>query len=186
MPIQETLPLGVVLERRRSAHAWQDHAWRPAEVVPGAPPCDPSGAWTVLRAGEGWTHYHAGTLALELFRKDTEAYKVNLSQSPPRIFVVLRGDDEGESEHEHDYLPFLVTASPYEAQDYLDSGEEIVEAVAMPPDVIAFVQAFVDRHHVAEPFHKRKRKRHDDEPEAFSRRPPLGGGVRKNGGRKPG
>lgn len=179
MAVQETLPLGVVLERRRSAHPWQDHVWRPAEVVPGAPPCDPKGDWTVLREGEGWAHFHAGTLPLELFRKDTEAYKVNLSQSPPRVFVVLRGDDDDETAHE--YLPFLVTASPYEAQDYLDSGEEIVEAVTMPADVIAFVQAFIDRHHVDEPFHKRKRKRYDTEQEVFSRRPPIEGRGRKPG-----
>lgn len=172
MAIEERLPLGVVLERRNSDHPWQDHVWRPVEVIPGAPPRDPKGDWALLREGAEWAQYHAGTLTLSLFRKDTESYKVNLSQSPPRIFVALRGDDEGETAHE--YVPFLVTASPYEAQDYLDSGEEIVEAVAMPPDVIAFVQRFIDHHHVDEPFYKRKRKRHDPKQEAFSRRPLVG------------
>ena len=174
MAIEESLPLGVVLERRRSNHPWQDHVWRPVAVIPGAAERDPAGDWTLLREGDDWAQYHAGTLQLTLFRKDTEAYKVNLSQDPPRIFVVLR-DGAGE-ESEHDLVPFLVTASPYEAQDYLDSGEEIVEAVTMPPGVVAFVQFFVEQHHVDEPFYKRKRKRHDPDKVGFGRKPPAGTG----------
>ena len=54
------------------------------------------------------------------------------------------------------YAPFLVTASPYEAAAY---SEAIVEAVPMPDGLIAWVQDFVDRHHVDEPFEKRKRDR---------------------------
>ncbi len=171
MAIEETLPLGVVLERRKIDHPWQDVSWRPVGVFPGAPACDPSSAWKLLREGDGWEHYHSGTLTLSLFRKETEAYKINLSHPPPRIFVVLR--DEEEADGVHEYVPFLVTASPYEAQDYLDSGEEIVEAVPMPPDVATFVQSYVDEHHVDEPFRKRKRKQHDSEQEIFVRKPPT-------------
>ena len=170
MAIEETLPLGVVLERRKIDHPWQDVSWLPIGVVPGAPACDPRGPWKQLRAGDGWEHYHCGTLTLSLFRKETEAYKVNLSQRPPRIFVVLRGEEEADAAH--DVVPFLVTASPFEAQDYLDSGEEIVEAVPMPPDVVAFVESYVDEHHVDEPFYKRKRKPHDPNESGFARKPP--------------
>lgn len=166
---QESLPLGVIVERRRIDHPWQDYTWRPVAVLPGAAPQDPGAPWKVLREGDGWTRYLCGTLPLELFRKETESYRVNLSQEPPRVFVVLRQDDSGAAAH--DVLPFLVTASPFEAQDYLDSGEEIVEGVAMPPDVIAFVQAYVDAHHVDEPFYKRKRKRHDPDKVGFGNRP---------------
>ena len=81
---------------------------------------------------------------------------VNLSDDPPRIYVLLRDDDEDDSGH--GILPFLVTVSAFEAQDYLDSGEEEVEGVPMPDAVIAWVQAFIDKHHVDEPFIKRKRK----------------------------
>ena len=119
----------------------------------------------------GVCQYHAATLLLELFRKETESYIVNLTDGMPRLYVVLREDDEGTSEH--DYVPFLVTASPHEAQDYLDSGEEIVEGIPMPPGVFEWLQAFVDFHHVEEKFVKRKRdkaKRGDD---AFSARPPV-------------
>ena len=169
MDRHERLPLGVVIERRRIDHPWQDHAWRPVAVVPGSGTSDPRGEWTVLREGDGWTQYLAGTLPLELFRKETEGYKVNLSQDPPRLFLVLRSGQDMDCGHE--LVPFLVTACPYEAQDYLDSGEETVEAVLMPEGVVAFVQAYIDQHHVDEPFRKRKRKRYDSGDESFGRRP---------------
>ena len=154
---EERLPLGVVVERRALKNRWVPFAWKPVAVVPGAGEMDPKGGWTELRAGEGWTHFLAGTLPLKLFSKETEGYRFNLSQEPPCLFVVLRTNDY-DDESGHDVLPFLVTACPYEAQDYLDSGDDIVEPVAMPDAVVAFVQAYVDRHHVDETFEKRKRK----------------------------
>lgn len=51
----------------------------------------------------------------------------------------------------------LVTVSPYEAQDYADSGEEIIEKVPMPPALRVWLQDFVDANHHEEPFKKRKR-----------------------------
>ncbi len=164
-----SLPLGIVVERRAVDNPWIDHSWRSVAVFAGAPPHSPFDAWTLVRQGEGWAHFHAGTLNLELFPKETEGYKVNLSQDPPRLYIVLRKEEEGRCDHE--VVPFLVTVSPYEAQDYLDSGEDQVDAVPMPDGVIAFVQNFITRHHVDEPFRKRKRKPADSGDEAFARRP---------------
>ena len=179
MTEQETLPLGVVLERRRLDNPWQDFTWQPVAVIPGARPLDPRDEWVALTRGEDWTRYPAGTLPLELFRKEPEGYTVNLSQDPPRLFLVLRGGEDMDCGH--DLVPFLVTACPYEAQDYLDSGEEMVEAVLMPEGVVAFVQAYIDRHHVDEPFRKRKRKRYGSGDESFGRRPLATAGRRGNG-----
>ena len=154
---QQEVPLGIVVERRAVEHRWIKHSWKPVTVIPGAGPADPMGPWTRLSEGDGWVHYHAGTLSLELFPKETEGYRVNMTQQPPRLFVVLRtGEDMGS---DHDVVPFLVTACPFEAQDYLDSGEEIVEPVVMPAGVVALVESFIAEHHVEEAFHKRKRKR---------------------------
>lgn len=156
---QETMPLGIVLERRRLDHPWKDHAWVPVDVIPGAPARDPGGDWLLLKAGDGWARYHSATLPLELFRKETDAYKLALAQVPPRVFVILRTDEEAGATHE--VAPFAVTASPSEAQDYLDTNDDIVEPVPMPAEVIAFVHDFIEQHHVDEPFFKRKRKRHN-------------------------
>ena len=164
----QELALGVVLERRKLDNPWRDHSWRPVAVIPGAAPGDPAGEWKLLRSGEDWQQFHACTLTLELFPGETEGYRTNLSQEPPRLFVVLRSQDEADSRHE--FQPFLVTACPYEAQDYLDSGDDIVEPVAMPEAAVAFVQAYIDRHHVDEPFHKRKRKRWKEDGGGIGRR----------------
>ena len=175
----ETLPLGIVVERRRVENPWKDFDWRAVTVIPGAAALDPEGEWRVLGEGEDWIHYHGGTLTLELFRRETEGYKFNLTHQPPRLFVVLRSGEDQDCDH--DVVPFLVTACPYEAQDYLDSGEELVEAVTMPQDVTAFVQAYINQHHVDEPFKKRKRKRHDPEEAGFSRPAPVDRGRNGRG-----
>ena len=178
---KETLDLGVVLERRETDNPWIDHSWHAVAMIVGAAPLDPLGPWRRLTEGEGWVQFHAGTLPLELFRRETEGYKVNLSQDPPRIFVVLRQVEEPESPH--DLAPFLITVCPYEAQDYLDAGEDLVEVVVMPDAVAAFVKAYCDRHHVEEPFYKRKRKRHDPQDVGFGRPPPGASRNRRGNGR---
>ncbi len=162
----QSIPLGVVIERREIDNPWQSHVWVPVAVIPGAPA--PEG-WREIARGESWVRYHVATLTMELHRKETEAYRANLSSARPAIFVMLAETDDEDAAHEVEAS--RVTASPYDAQDYLDSGEIIVEGVAMPDGVIAFVQAFVDRHHVDEPFVKRKRRPHNSGDDDHARRP---------------
>lgn len=171
MKPKDSLPVGVVLERRKIDNPWRDYSWRPVAVIPGAPPL--AGEWTVLREGEGWTHFHAATLDIELYPKETDGYRTNLSDSQPHVFVVLRPDEDRDSPYE--VKPFMVTVCPFEAESYLESGDEIVEGVPMPPDVIAWVQKFVDTYHVDVPFKKRKRKPYDPRKGDFHRRGGIGG-----------
>ena len=51
----------------------------------------------------------------------------------------------------------LATASPYDGQDYAESGEEIVELVPMPDALIGWISDFIEKHHEDEVFIKRKR-----------------------------
>ncbi len=160
------MPIGVVVERRELQNRWQKVAWKPIGVLPGAGPVEQS---KVLLRGDGWVHYHMATLPLELHRRETLAYKTNLNDQPPRLYVVLRTNEDATVEEE--VTPFLVTASPFQAQDYLDAGDDIVEGVTMPSAVVAWISGFCDHHHVDEPFKKRKRKRYDPNEVGFSRRP---------------
>jgi hypothetical protein len=162
----QSMPVGIVIEWRRVDHPWQDHEWLPVAVIPGAAPVE---EWKELARGDGWIRYLAATAPLELHRKETEGYKVNLSNDPPAIYVVLSQCEEGDAEHEVEATH--VTVSSFEAQDYLDSGETIVEGVPMPEAIAAWVEAFVDVHHVDEPFRKRKRKRYDPGKTGLGRRP---------------
>ncbi|MGH6968508.1 MAG: DUF3305 domain-containing protein, partial [Stellaceae bacterium] len=72
VPARKTvIPLGVVFERRRIAHPWQEWRWKPVAVIPGAPVVTQS---NLLREGDGWAWYHLATLDLELFADETRDY----------------------------------------------------------------------------------------------------------------
>jgi len=120
-------------------------------VLPGAGPAN----WHELRREADAVEYHAGTLELELFRTDTEAYLTGLSCDVPMLYVIMR--DAGHDAELGDIELLLITASPYEAQDYADSGEELIERIPMPAAIIAWVADFVAKHHEQEVFIKRKR-----------------------------
>ncbi|MEC9368269.1 MAG: DUF3305 domain-containing protein [Pseudomonadota bacterium] len=152
MTYSSSMPLGVVIARHDVDSPWQDHVWRPAAVLLGAPPVD---EWRELARGQGWVQYLAANATVELHRKETEAYKFNLEGEEPVLYVVLAADDDPESPHE--VRVSKVTASPFEAQDYLDSGEEIVEPVPMPEAMVEWLADYIAEHHVEEKFKKRKR-----------------------------
>ena len=166
MPIPETMKVGVVIERRESDNKWIDHTWQVVSLIPGAAEVDQANE---IGRGQGWVQFHAATLLLELFRKETEGYKYNLSLHQPSVFVVLRDDDDDGS---NEVIPFLATVCPYEAQDYMDSSEETVQSVPMPDIVASWLAEFVETNHVDEPFKKRKRKAFDSRKEGFDKPPP--------------
>lgn len=145
-----SLPLGIVVRRMPGVTRWAAHAWRAVAVLPGAP----IESWKELRREGDAVEYHVATLPLELHRAEAEAYRTGLSAAVPSVFVVL---DRGEGAH--GVVPRLVTASPYEAQDYADTGEEQVEKVPMPAGLRAWVEAFTERHFAEEVFVKRRRNK---------------------------
>ncbi len=148
-----TVPMGVVVRRRPGVSRWAKWHWQAVAVLPGAAPAD----WAELRSEENVTDFHAATVDMELHRAETEAYRVAISNEPASVWVILRPCEDPNSSRE--YTVHAVTASPFEAQDYLDSGEEIVEAVPMPPGIVALIRDFVNHHHRDEPFKKRRRDR---------------------------
>ena len=84
-----SVPLGVVFERRRIAHPWQEWRWKPVAVIPGASAiAQPA----LLREGAGWALYHLATLDLELFADETKDYRLNLSQRSPLVYVLWRSE----------------------------------------------------------------------------------------------
>ena len=111
----------------------------------------------------------ACTQEAPLFRKETDSYKFNLEGREPALYIVF--SDEDDDEDDRPLGVHMVTACPYEAADYLDSGEQIVEPVAMPPEVFALVSDFIDEHHVEEKFKKRKRSEVKQEDHKFGQEP---------------
>jgi hypothetical protein len=148
----ERMAVGVVAERRAIDHPWQKWRWRAVEVVPGLPG---GSGWRPLVQGQGWARFATGGVELSLRRNETGDYKYALAADPPQLYVVLRADDGQEPVP---FRPLLVTASPWEAQAYAEPGDDLVDAVPMPGPIVAWAAEFVARHHVDQPFFKRRRK----------------------------
>ncbi|MBM1633577.1 DUF3305 domain-containing protein [Sulfitobacter mediterraneus] len=147
------MPMGVVLRRTPGVTRWAKWSWRAVGVLPGAAEAN----WAALRKDGEITEFHAATLMLELHGAETDAYLHGLAAQVPCLYVVMRETDDAAR-------PFdlvLITASPYEAQDYADNGEDVVEKIAMPPIVIGWVEAFAQRFHTEEVFKKRRRDKKD-------------------------
>ena len=107
---------------------------------------------------ERWIHvgYRA-----ELFTDDAEGYYLNVTTDAPCWFVLWRMEEESGITDEPIAKPEMVSLSYHDAGRWLDA-QETVEQVPLPPEVIAWLKAFVDQHHVNE---LKKRKR----PDSFKR-----------------
>lgn len=143
------MPLGVVIRRSPGVTRWAKWTWQAVAVLPGAGPAH----WTELRREGETVEYHAATLPLTLWAAEAEGYLVNLADAVPSIYAVMRDEAEGDAPLD----VVLVTASPYEGQDYADNGEDIVEKIPMTGGLIAWVRDFAQAHYRAEEFKKRKR-----------------------------
>ena len=149
------------------SNPWQDEVWKPVAVFQTD---DLTISWKVMLEGEGVTQYHAATVPLNLHRKETEALNLNLEgDNEGEIYVILCEEDNKSAQMP--YYVHLVTASSYEAQDYMDTGEYIIEKVPMPESVAALIAAFANEHHVEEKFIKRKRDKLDLKDHKFGKEP---------------
>lgn len=144
------MPLGVVVRRVPGVTRWARHVWKAVAVLPGAAEAN----WKELRREGETVEFHAATMPLELYRTDTEAYRHGLAAKSPAIYVVMR-----ESDGDDPLEVVLATASPYEAQDYCDTGEEQVEKVPMTEGLVAWIRDFIELHHEDEVFVKRRRNK---------------------------
>lgn len=149
-PDSQSLPIGVVVRRAPGVTRWVKHAWRATDILPGAGPAQ----WKVLREEGDITEFHAATLPLTLYVSDAEAYAHELEAREPSVYVVLR---PSTVDPDIPWTVALVTASPYEAQDYCDSADELVEKIPMPDSIGVWITAFVGKHYQEEAFVKRRR-----------------------------
>jgi len=154
------IPVGVVVERRKTASPWIDFVWRGLGVLPDEPEMTP---WTVLREQDDTTLYYAGSAAIDLYRSETARYRENFASDLPSVWVVL-----SPSEGAWPYAVAAVTADPAEGEAFTEAGANLVEAVPMPETLREAIEKFVAEHHVEREFFKRKQRRAD--PEALARR----------------
>lgn len=143
--------VGVVLRRSAIDNPWIDHLWSPLMVLDEIPAAAP---WTLLSQQADASLYYAGSSFIELYSTDTANYRDNLTGDGPLIWIALRRPDGG-SELELT----KVTADPTEGEAMFESGADVIGTVPMPPDIAAWIAAFVDQFHVERVFQKRKRDR---------------------------
>lgn len=143
------LQVAVVMERETSPNQWEAWRYKLIDVVPqeeafGTEP-------RVLRDdGKVRRSLYPG-FTLELFRDEAEGYQLNLASGAPVWFVVWRIDDEDPSRA----WPETVSVSYTEAGRWLDAQER-VDNVPLPPELVAWLQAYTDQHYQPEP--KRRRR----------------------------
>ena len=151
MKTTEAMSIGIVLERHCSENPWLEYSWKSIAVIPGTTAMQ---NWREMGSGPGWVRFFGTTLELYLHKGETEGYRVNLSQAEPSIYIVLHNPTEKLPK------PVLVTACPFEAEDNDVSGDEQVDRVPMPVEILSFVGHFVEQHHTEQSFKKRKRKKY--------------------------
>lgn len=160
LPPLTSIPVGVLVERSKSATPWAEFYWRAVGVLVGHPETP---AWTKLSEEGDRVTFYAGSAVVELRRTETGFYRDNLASGAPSLWVSLRA-----AEGEPPFTIGAVTADPAEGESFTEAGSDLVEQVPMPVSLQQVVAAFVAQHHVEQPFFKRKRDRVN--PEAMARR----------------
>lgn len=157
MSTRPGIEVAVVMRRERIDNRWQPWRWALEDVVPQEPGFgDKPHLLRKTDDDERWLH--PGFL-VELYRDDAEGYYLNASTPAPCFFVLWRMEEEALLGDEPMPVPTMVSLSYHDAGRWLDA-QETVEQVSAPPNVVAWLQAFVDAHYVPEP---KRRKR----PESF-------------------
>ena len=167
----------IIFEKKILNNKWQSHEWEIHDLVlmdmkagDGYPPINnveilPLRNFDEEKTNNDLKNYFFAQASIDLHRAEAEAYAENLQSSDPAIYIVLREgfyDDEIEESFEDDDIDVHlaeVSLSPYNIQDYEDSGEDIIKKVPLDGPISELLEKFVEQHFKPEEFIKRKRDR---------------------------
>lgn len=165
----------IIFEKKLLKNKWQSHEWEIHDLVlmdmksgDGYPPINnveilPLRHFEKDRKKNNLENYFFAEASIDLHRAEAEAYAENLQSSDPAIYIVLREgfyDDEIEESFEDSDIDVHlaeVSLSPYNIQDYEDSGEDIIKKVPLDGPISELLEKFVEQHFKPEEFIKRKR-----------------------------
>ena len=150
------------MEKRPSqVSRWVDHIWSAIGVTVGASHDGTSQDGTskdnrdtpsITRLEEGVELHIFSGFQVKLYVDECDSYYHNLVSPSPHCYVVVRqNEDEAPA-------PFLVSLSFDEADAYAEGDDEVF-AVAIPPELYRWSEAFVLAHYC--PQQRKKRKRQD-------------------------
>jgi hypothetical protein len=141
-------PLAVIMERKALQNRWASEQWevlgivRDPDPVPGAP--------RVIVHTDRCTRTLYPGYRLVLTRDEAEGYYLNLTSPEPKVFVLWRWIEDVAQPQ-----PQRITVSYGEGTRWADSGEQ-VDGVAIPPELLPWIAAFVEKHYEPEPPKKKR------------------------------
>ncbi|MFM9901940.1 MAG: DUF3305 domain-containing protein [Polaromonas sp.] len=141
------MEVAVIMRRERIDNRWQPWRWVLADVVPQQPGFGNTPR-LLLRTDDEERWLHPG-FRVELLVTDAEGYYLNVTTEQPCFWVVWRMEEEPALADEVMAVPTIVTLSYHDAGRWLDAQEN-VDQVPAPAQVVRWLQAFVDDHHVPE------------------------------------
>jgi hypothetical protein len=135
-----SMPVAVIMQRRRVEHRWADEAWAAVGVVPdrgNLPPLQ------VLGESPERDYYLVSGLELELHTDENEGYYENCVAPESKVFVLWRMID-GRA------IPVRASVSYVEGTRMFDSGES-ADGVTMPAEIYAWVAGYLREHYTPRP-----------------------------------
>ena len=130
--------VGVVLRRRAIDNPWIDHMWSPAMILDEVPDTAP---WTVLSTRGRCDDLLCGRRPASTCSVRTPPIIATTSPTASRGSGSRCGARTAEPELELT----KVTADPTEGEAIFESGCDVIGTVPMPPEIAAWIAAFVDR-----------------------------------------
>jgi hypothetical protein len=149
-------PVAVVIERIPLSNRWTSEKWQIGAVERDDSPLEVAIKLSDDASGTRWrfTGFH-----VELHASESEGYFLNITAPEPKIFVMWRMlDADCVAADGLAAKPQLVTVSYNEAARLMDGGE-MVDALPLMPEVLAWMQPFVAANYKPEP--KRKVRRNE-------------------------
>jgi hypothetical protein len=135
-----SMPVAVIMQRRRVEHRWADEAWAAVGVVPdrgNLPPLQ------VLGESPERDYYLVSGLELELHTDENEGYYENCVAPESKVFVLWRMID-GRA------IPVRASVSYVEGTRMFDSGES-ADGVTMPAEIYAWLAGYLREHYTPRP-----------------------------------
>lgn len=131
-----SMPIAVVMQRRRARHRWASEAWAAVAVVPD---CGGLAPLQYLNHSEERDSYLVSGLELQLYPDENEGYYENCMAPEAKVFVMWRMQD-GRA------MPVQASVSYVEGTRMFDSGES-ADGVAMPAEIHAWLAAYLRDHY---------------------------------------
>ncbi len=154
--LRPSVDVAVIMQRVRNtgeASRWQPWRWQLADVVLQQESFG-SAPRRLLDSDEEVRWLYPG-FKVQLFKDDAEGFYLNVTTPAPSWFVLWTMEEEADLAEEPLPKPLEVSLSYHDAGRWMD-GQDPVEQVPAPADIVEWMRAFTDQHYVAEP---KRRKR---------------------------